>query len=360
MWLSSLVVKLHRAYGIVPSRFGSRFALEKRNCPRITVMSPPGLVKFVAVGPPRGLAALVANHAVVGPIAGRRLAGDVVDAALSVVPQWRARVDALADLRWPEARTSGGRKWRMLNCPPCGIAVVPQTLSCYLAGICPHCWGRAAVEQWANLDAKLFGASDSRGRSRRRRTGGPRRLSGFAVARRTLVVDAPFKDSAGRPTLPVLLDKRIAGFAAAGPDHPADALPGRRYDLDALKAAGVAGGLEVVRFRPVPLPRRPEEDADPARPPDGWRVEVDQLLVIPTASLASFLADPAASPACLARAVEPREEPTRGDLAVMVARCFRYPAHLIRGPSCFAFASLRARKGRRLSTRFGSCYGKPE
>lgn len=80
-------------------------------------MSDAKLLDFVAVGPPRGLAALVACHAVVGPLAGHLipLVG-LVDAGQDVVRRWRARVDELDRLGWPTARSGGGhRRWWMLN-----------------------------------------------------------------------------------------------------------------------------------------------------------------------------------------------------------------------------------------------------
>ena len=52
------------------------------------------------------------------------------------------------------------------------------------------------------------------------------------------------------------------------------------------------------------------------------------------------------------------EAPTRGQVALAVAWACRYPIHLLSGNHHFAMATCKARKGRRMSTRFGSCYGK--
>ncbi len=62
-------------------------------------------------------------------------------------------------------------------------------------------------------------------------------------------------------------------------------------------------------------------------------------------------------PLLLSRPRKTVDAPTRGKLAFHVAQVCRYPRHLLHGDRPFVLAVYRARKGRRLSTRFGCCHG---
>jgi hypothetical protein len=161
---------------------------------------------FRAMGPPRGLAALVGAQAVVVPLCGSKTAAAVAVDALRVVRWWRARVRFLDQHGWEATRPPPtvkhrGYKWRMLNCPPSAVAVSPSSLPCHLSTICPHCWGRWAIEQWQAIDLALFG--------KRRRPAMARALDDMSLVVRVQVFEAPLKSFTGRPTLPDLLARRI-------------------------------------------------------------------------------------------------------------------------------------------------------
>jgi hypothetical protein len=160
---------------------------------------------FRVLGPPRGLAALVGSQAVVVALCGSKTAAAVAVDALRVVHRWRARVHLLDRHGWeltkpPPDSKHHSRKWRLLNCPPSSVAVTPSSLPCTNATICPHCWGRWAIDQWRAVDAALFGTQ------RPAKAGGPHAVS---LVVRVLAFEAPFKGLSGQPTLPAIFERRI-------------------------------------------------------------------------------------------------------------------------------------------------------
>ena len=107
----------------------------------------------------------------------------------------------------------------------------------------------------------------------------------------------------------------------------------------------------------VPTRLQRTAKGDDPTPLDGWRVEIRQVLVVPTSQVAAFLLDPRVLHPALVGKLQTWESPSRGKVALAVAWACRYPVHLLSGNHHLAVATFRARKGRRMSTRFGSCYG---
>lgn len=324
------------------------------------------LLRFRADLPPRGLAHLVAARAVVVPLRGVRSSADVPAASLKVVDCWRARVRHLGRLGWhmlrahgatrkvgdavPAARV-GSRKWRMLNCPPSAVVVAPKGLPCMVPAICPNCWGRWAAEQWRAVDRSLFGRPRPPGRGRllrAPRTAAPR-LVGTSLVLRDLSAVVPFFGADGRRLLPEILDRRVRRGVDPGWDASVLKLPGRDPDLRGLRAAGAKGGLEVIQVRPVASKVGGDLDS--------WRVSVFQVIAVATEDVEAFVAHPKVLHTSRVRPPKVVDAPTRGQLALAVARACRYPRYLLHGDGQHALATLYARRHRRLSTRFGCCYG---
>ena len=100
----------------------------------------------------------------------------------------------------------------------------------------------------------------------------------------------------------------------------------------------------MVRTIPVRL-QRTAKDADPT-PPDGWRVEIRQVLVVATGQVAAFLAHPRVNHPALVGKLQTWEVPTRGQVAQAVAWACRYPIHMLSGNHYFAeVLSVPARVG---------------
>jgi hypothetical protein len=161
----------------------------------------------------------------------------------------------------------------------------------------------------------------------------------------------------GQPTLIDLLERRTKTKADPAWDFSTRLMTSRDADFRGLRKAGATGGFETILVRPIRLLPTPRQEGQEAPPCDGWRVEARQVIIVPTEALAAFLGDSRVKHSLLARPPTAIDAPTRGQLAVAVASACRYPVYLLQGDRRWAGAVLMARKGRRLTTRFGCCYG---
>ena len=243
----------------------------------------------------------------------------------------------------------------MLNCRPSSYVTLAACRPCGRRAICPHCWGRQALECWRAADAFLFPgraeasaaalAAGVRGRSRPR--------ARYAVVERVIALHLSADSDARRP-FAALLAKRTG--RVDGKTHPA-----RRRDHARLRAAGAVGGLEHV------LASRRGGRPDP----DGTRVRIRQVLFVPRDALDGFLADRRAPRYAPSQAKEDEarralgcrvtlaatRDPSPKQLVAIAARAWRYPRFLLRGDPEAVLAAPEDRRGHRLSTRFGKFFG---
>jgi hypothetical protein len=322
------------------------------------------LLEFSELESPPNLYRMVARLVVFPP--SRRDQRSTLARTLRLQKAWRARIRALDRAGWPATREHlgrggmvQGRLWQMMNCPPSAIRAEPASQPCCVRAICPNCWGRWAAEQWQVVDRALFGKRvPGRARIRAPRLkGGVPRLSGKTIVVRRLSLTMPFMTAGGRYSVIDMLDRRIKDRVDPAWDPAVLTLPPRKEDLKALKAQGVEGGLEVIQISLTTAAKFPLTGDQNHGDPTGWQIAVNQVLVLPTGKVAAFMASPAANPTTIRSSLKMIESPNRKDVALAVARICRYPGYLLSGDPRITFATLKARKGRRLSTRFGTCYG---
>ena len=260
--------------------------------------------------------------------------------AMNLVSRWRLRVDELVAAGWslgrdrPDPRDPDkprASRWiRMLNCRPSAFIATPVGHACGVPTICPHCWGRAALATWHEVDDRLFPTHpSSAGRLKARPGDQPPTLRRRKRPRRP----------AFRADL-VVIRRRLVYTFAADPYHPGHSLaeviarrigypkrkaladrlnPDRADDITALRRAGVVGGLEVLRV-----------DRDPRDPALRWRLQCRQVLVAPagTDPLQPALNGlPGGWETCRAVAVPA----TRRAVVAAVAWAYAYPRFLL-GP----------------------------
>jgi hypothetical protein len=318
---------------------------------------------FVLVGRvPATYASRVGALALV-PALGGPLARDRAAAQLQALQRlWRRRISVLDDARdeargigtYSDAALGNWRPRRMIDCYPAVGIHAPVTPFCSGAGLilCPHCWARAAIAVWRDVDRRLFPAT-AEAPARRVRTlvpaagvARPPTLAGRALVVRTLTT-APLRREASavdetRTKLDVLLGLRATGRRA--PADKDDAWPPRAVDFRRLAAAGAAGGVEVAAVDVVAN--------------TGFQIRIRQLLVVPLEAVAAFRADPfVRSRPDLAPRLRVYPEPRRADLMRLVAAVCEYPASLLRADATATIEYLAARRRRRLHATFGCLHG---
>ncbi len=258
---------------------------------------------------------------------------------------WAVRVMALFNAGWA---INPKRKSYMVHCPPALFVVRGQHTPCGNLAICPHCWARAAIERWREVDYLLFPPAVLPGRRRKKpalAAPRPERVAADVFVRRTIRYDFPFVDAARRPTLPLFLANRLARLVKRKPDMRYPYLT-RQQETRWLRLAGAVGGMEQIGVELRPGPRGK---------PAGWVVLVRQLLVVPRAEHARFLAADRVrrSPGGTVT-LRSHEGVTRIRLAALVGGVFRYSRFLLNGPPPAVMAYLTARAKTQLSSRFGT------
>jgi hypothetical protein len=311
------------------------------------------LVPFTIKGTPGAYYQRVIALATVMPLMGpSRGPTAVAESALLLVDRWRARVAHLSAAGWDLTRAHAarrgdprevqGRAYRMLNCRPAAFEPSPVTPSCCVASICPHCWGRQAADQWRAIDGRLF-------------EGGRKKLAATLV-RRTLRYAIRFELKGGLAALPQWFSCRLACERSAA-RRSVMGLASRRTNHRLLAAAGCAGGFEQVAVELRPATEKVEAH---------WSIAVRQLLLVPERKVRAFRDDPwvaQAEASCegdktgVRTKLSVHRRPTRRLLVYAVAAACRYPKFQLYGDAARTLEVLEARRGHRLSTRFGSLHG---
>lgn len=246
------------------------------------------------------------RYGVLVPLFGRQAIASrrhIVGHVQELVRLWRG-LNARPGLDLPRGPD---RLRKRLNCRPGFMQFRPHTNYCHEATICPFCWARGLGEVWSAFDRFAFPQGTGRV---------PSEFDLQLTTRRL--------DFAG--DLPALLGGRAVA---------------RRAELRRLR---YLAGHEVVSVEP--LVRR-----DDTGPVNTLKVSVRQLFVTERGAPLGDL------PASVMITVYP--SPTRGSLAINVARLCRYPVGFLKPPTPdFPVAPalnsfLAARKGRRLWNALG-------
>ena len=317
---------------------------ERKMTPRIVVTTMSKLPTFEPVAARPTLATVVA----MGVLLHRAGAGPDRDASRirygqALARRWAARALQLYEHGWA---LDPRRRSYLIHCPPALFVARGRLRPCNTPAICPHCWARAAIDRWRELDFLLFPPESLPGRRRQQPAAPaprPERVVAGVLVRRTVRYGFPLAIG-GKATLPLFFRNRLARAVHRRPD-PAIPYVTRGQETRWLRAAGATGGVEQIHVEHAPAT---------AEAPAGWVVEVRQFLVVSRADLERFLAAPmvAASPRAAVR-LQPHAEVTRIRLAALVGGVFRYPRFLLNGSPAIVLAYLAAREGSLLSSRFG-------
>ncbi len=141
----------------------------------------------------------------------------------------------------------------------------------------------------------------------------------------------------------------------------------RTNELARFKSLGVIGGLDAT-YLAVDYDRGVEALSDVSTtgetlPPENWRVEFRQMLLVPTERVVEVLADPwlASAPSLPGHdhelALTRKDDPTRLNVMNASAHCLQFSRIPLVGGEDAVRAYLDVRYGRRMSTTFGSLSG---
>ncbi|AGA26387.1 hypothetical protein Sinac_2042 [Singulisphaera acidiphila DSM 18658] len=184
-----------------------------------------------------------------------------------------------------------------------------------------------------------------------------RRRADCVLVERRIQYGYKFADARGTPLLPIVLDHRLG--RGRGPGDMAKQLPTRRTDVRHLRAAGCVGGFETI-YTGVVYKRK---DQDGRREFLCWNVQIRQVLAVPLDRAEAFLQDRRVLTHGSGKSkfeLTSIERPTRRDVSHAMGNACRYPRQIVHGPAEYAFATMAARSGRRISTTFGSFHGNHE
>ncbi len=346
-------------------------------------------VKVEAVAPelwepsgriPRSYAAIVGRAAVLYPATRwPKATSEIVALTNRLARMWMARLNAI-HTQYPLALVSGDdpvqdkrRRSALQYCRTPFFVPASGGRFCRNPSFCPHCWGRAVIALWRDVDGRLFSSPSPLRSSIADRglelysgceSSGDNvvRLRDRALLQVSLPLELPrvvqmaaVADCDALLSAPVcglteFLRRRSSGAAssaAGGLVRP------RRFDHAALRRAGCLGGLENLALSATPGPNAWDDFL--------WRPTIRQLLVVhrdKAAAVSDALLQELPTHVADFAKVKTLIEPTRRKLVYAVADTLRYDASLLlHAPVEVMLMALRARTGLRLTTTFGCLYG---
>jgi hypothetical protein len=379
-----------------------------------------GLRNFECRGVPRTYGDVVKNVAVLFELTGPLKRKEAYKPAIiaktkKLIRQWRARVNALVKVGWYLAGDDEDtrRRWFMLNCRPAFFISDGKDHTCNVASLCPHCWARNVYHTWYEIDRKLFGERPDK-RTQKTTVSEKRNFLfeedleptkktrsryylQYEMIEREVVYTIKFGKSYWVDVLRTFLNQRLfrARFRSDGErdtkKRAAGSLQLRVDEHRSFRRYGVAGGLDTMaidfdygqKATKTPVAATEPNKASHAsaaihvdapaadkkhqdRKPTALKITVRQLLIVEFGKGESIIDNQRFSDVALVMklqgfAADPvlKHTPvvTRRALAYAVARTLRYPRGLMRARADAVRDLLEARKGYRLTTKFGALRG---